>query len=117
MSNSSKTQETIRTIKDVERDIIGQKERLDDLYNEGKELYYQAIINGGLRSKDRFEEKVETHPKPKYARKPHPLNGVLVGRYFWTEEFVDEDSGESVFIERSQIVRENGEWVISTPFG
>ena len=36
----------------------------------------------------------------------------LIGRVYWKEHFVDEDSGELIEIERSQIVRENGKFIV-----
>ena len=37
----------------------------------------------------------------------------LIGRVFWKEHFVDEDSGELIEIERNQIIRENGKFIVS----
>lgn len=58
----------------------------------------------------RFEEKIESHPKAKWERKPHSLDGKLVGRIFWNEDFLDGDTGEKITIERQQVVRVDGEW-------
>jgi hypothetical protein len=61
----------------------------------------------------RFEEKIEeSHPRSKYKKKPHWLDGKLVGRIFWNENFKDEHTGEVITIERQQIVRVNGEWCL-----
>jgi len=57
-----------------------------------------------------FEEKIESHPKRKYQRKTNFLDGKLVGRIFWKENFKDESTGDVVTIERQQVVRVNGEW-------
>lgn len=35
----------------------------------------------------------------------------LIGRLHWKEYFLDEDTDEKMSIERSHIVRKNGEWV------
>lgn len=34
----------------------------------------------------------------------------IIGRVHWKEEFKDEDTGEGIFVDRSQVVRVNGEW-------
>lgn len=36
----------------------------------------------------------------------------LIGRVYWKEHFVDEDTGKLIEIERSQKVRENGKFII-----
>lgn len=36
----------------------------------------------------------------------------LIGRIHWNEDFKDDDTGETVSIERSEIVRVDGEWVV-----
>ena len=36
----------------------------------------------------------------------------LIGRVYWKEHFVDEDSSELIEIERNQIIRENGKFIV-----
>ena len=36
----------------------------------------------------------------------------LIGRVYWKEHFVDEDTGKKIEIERSQKVRENGKFIV-----
>ena len=36
----------------------------------------------------------------------------LIGRVYWKEHFVDEDSGELIEIERNCKVRENGKFIV-----
>jgi hypothetical protein len=77
------------------------------------EEYLSLIREGYLLSDDeqRFEEKVESHPILKYKRKPHPWDGKLVGRIYWTEEFTDEGTGDKILIDRQRVVRVNNVWV------
>ena len=63
----------------------------------------------------RFEEKIEQHPKQKWERKSNKLDGKLVGRIFWKEDFIDEDNGEVITVERQQVVRVDGEWAQPFP--
>ena len=37
---------------------------------------------------------------------------VLIGRIYWKENFLDEDTGNHIPIVRNVIVRRNGEWLI-----
>lgn len=44
------------------------------------------------------------------SRRPKVTEKQLVGRIHWNEEFKDEDTGKSIFIERSEVVRIDGVW-------
>lgn len=44
-------------------------------------------------------------------RRPKVTETRLVGRKHWKEDFTDEGTGEIFTIERSRVVRVNGEWV------
>lgn len=55
-----------------------------------------------------FTEKAETVKEKvngKWVKK-----GVLIGRINWIETFLDEDTGEAIKIQRSDIVRVDGKW-------
>jgi len=83
-------------------------QKIKAIKEENIELAKQAILL--CDETQRFEEKIESHPKAKYQRKPHWLDGKLVGRIFWNEDFKDEDTGKVITIERQQVVRIDGEW-------
>ena len=83
--------------------------KIEALKRENIELAKQAILLSD--EVQQFTEEIEAHPKSKYQRKPNYLDGKLVGRIHWKESFKDEDTGKSIEIERSQIVRIDGEWV------
>lgn len=93
--------------------IKAKKEKLlkkiDDLENQILELDRQDI----LLSDDfrRFEEKVESHPIVGRQKKQHCLDGKLVGRIFWKELFMDDETGKEITIERQRVVRVDGEWI------
>lgn len=83
--------------------------RIEELRLENIELARQAFL---LSDENQwFTEKIESYPKSKYQRKPNFLDGKLVGRINWNENFMDEDTGDVISIERTQIVRINGQWV------
>jgi len=50
------------------------------------------------------EEDVLVSGRPKVYEKK------LVGRVHWKEKYADKDGGSPIVIERSQIVKINGEW-------
>jgi len=43
--------------------------------------------------------------------RPKKYETKLIGRIHWNEDFVDEDDGRVVTIERRQTVRVNGDWL------
>ena len=84
-------------------------DKIEALKRENIELAKQAILL--TDEVQQFSEEIESHPKSKYQRKPKYLDGKLVGRIHWKESIKDEDTGKSIEIERSQIVRIDGERV------
>jgi hypothetical protein len=84
-------------------------DKIEGLKREIIELTKQAMLLSD--EVQQFSEEIESHPKVKYQRKPHYLDGKLVGRIHWKELFQDEDTGNPIEIQRSQIVRINGEWI------
>ena len=83
---------------EIQRKIQENQQKIKSLEKENIELNRQAIMLSDETS--RFEEKIESHPKAKYQRKPNWLDGKLVGRIFWEEHFKDEDNNETITIER-----------------
>lgn len=56
----------------------------------------------------RFEEKEELVTKREGRKKI--LVPCLIGRIHWKEDFKDDDTGGTITIERSRVVRVNGVW-------
>lgn len=56
-----------------------------------------------------FTEEIEKYTERVNRKKVHGER--LVGRIHFTQHFIDESTGISIPIERTQIVRINGEWV------
>lgn len=83
--------------------------KIEELKRDNIELAKQAILLSD--EKQQFIEKIESHPRAKYQRKDNYLDGKLVGRIHWKEDFKDEDTGEKITIDRSRLVRIDGEWV------
>jgi hypothetical protein len=93
---------------EIEIKILDIHKKIEVLEKEIIELKKENILF--CDENQWFEEKIESHPKLKYQRKNNFLDGKLVGRVFWKEDFKDEDTGEVITIERQQVVRINGEW-------
>jgi len=84
-------------------------DKIEALKTENLELSKQACL---LCDEEQwFTEEIESHPKQKWQRKSHELDGKLVGRIHWMEGFRDEDTGQVIQIERQKIVRVDGQWV------
>jgi len=85
------TKENITKLRIEEVQVTDDKYR----YEEKEETWYKEISNGRGKRRSKVPE---TH---------------MVGRRYWTERFYDEDNKELyVDIERSEIVRIDGEWAI-----
>lgn len=56
-----------------------------------------------------FEEKMESFVR-RSKRKKETIQH-LIGRVYWNENFIDEDTGAVVTINRSRVVRQDGEWL------
>lgn len=96
-----------RTRQDIANDIAELQEQRKALQERAVQLNRENI----LLSDDEqwFTETEETwtrrvgRKREKYTR--------LVGRINWKEDFTDEDTGEKLSINRSEVVRVDGEWV------
>lgn len=101
-------------VEDMTRDQL--QERMDaiekdikDKYSIAKELFYRQLML--CDDKQRYEEKIEIETY-RISRKKHTRER-LVGRIYWSEYFEDEDRpGHGVTVERSQIVRQDGAWIV-----
>lgn len=83
--------------------------QIESLENENIELERQSLLLSD--EYQRFEEKIESHPKTRGQKKRNYLDGKLVGRVYWKSTFLDEDTGEVLTFDRQRIVRVDGEWV------
>ncbi len=90
----------------LEAKIESKKSQIEKLESEIIELTKETLLLSD--EKQWFVEKEETRVISKRPKKEETL---LVGRIYWKEDFGDEDTGDVVTVERSEVVRENGEWV------
>ncbi len=83
--------------------IASNAKKIHALHQKNIELSKEELL---LSDKQQwYTETTETHGKGKNKKE------YLIGRINWKEDFKDEDTGEVVTIERSQVVRQNGEWI------
>lgn len=90
------------TRKQLRKRMYENIEKIAHLHKENNDIKKQMML---LTDKEQqFSEKKEVHGKGKNKKE------YLVGRIQWKEDFVDEDTDEVITIERSAIVRVDGEW-------
>jgi len=85
---------------ELEAKIKANELQLKRLFNENIDLRDEINISG------KYSEKEETFIFGKGKSKRSET--FLIGRRHWTETFKDEDTGERIDIERSEICRVNG---------
>lgn len=94
------------TRKKINKEIELRKNKIQALKDEIIEFTKQGLLL--CDSKQRFEEKEEVWT---IKKRPKITETVLAGRIYWREGFRDEDTGKIIYIERSRLVRQNGEWL------
>jgi len=87
---------------EIEAELIKKRKAIEYLQQEIIDLRRKAVL---LSDETQwFTEKMETLGRGKKKRE------TLVGRIHWNEGFKDEDSGEIITVQRTRIVRFDGEW-------
>ncbi len=64
----------------------------------------------GILLSDKYQQFTEEEEDVLICGRPKKYETKLIGKIHWKEDFVDEDTHEVITINRSQIVRVNGEW-------
>ena len=95
----------MRTRKDIRADISAKEKQSQQLEKEKKELILEDIQF--CDEEQWYTEAEETH---EVSKRPKKEETFMVGRKHWKEEFKDEDTKQSIWIDRSRVVRINGEW-------
>ena len=90
----------------IQRKINNKIAFIDNLKNEILELRRQEVLIS-----DKNQQFVEKEEQVLISGRPKVYETKLVGRIFWKEKFIDQDDPKHpIFIERTQVVRINGEW-------
>lgn len=96
----------MKTRKQITKAIEAKFEKIKTLKAEIIELRKEDLLLND--KKQQFTEKDE---EVLISGRPKKYETRLVGRIHWKEDFVDEDNGSVITIDRSQVVRVNGEWI------
>ncbi len=85
-------------------------DKIEDLKKQNIKLAKELCLLSD--EKQWFTEKEEERI---VSKRPKKTEKILVGRIYWKEFFKDDDypndESKGVWIERSQVVRVNGEWM------
>lgn len=96
----------MRTRQQIQEEIKDRNDKIIVLRDEIIELNKEAVLL--CDDKQWFTEEVETHTvgrgKNKEVRTP------LIGRINWKQDFKDGDTDNVITIDRSRVVRIDGEW-------
>lgn len=95
------------TTKMIESLIDKKKVEINKLANEISDLMDKLVFQ------DEGFKEIDSIIKIKTGRKKSDSKEIPIkeGRKYWTEDFVDEDNGEVISIERSELVAINGKRV------
>jgi len=85
--------------------VEAKLEKIKQIKTEIIELNREAVLLSD--KKQQFTEKEE---EVLICGRPKKYETKLIGRIHWKDDFVDEDTGDVITIDRTQIVRINGEW-------
>ncbi len=90
----------------INEQIAAKKDVISKMKSEIIALEREAFLL--CDEHQRFEENEEDII---ISRRPRKVKKALVGRIYWREKFKDEYTGRGVWINRTRIVRLNGEWI------
>lgn len=96
---------SVRRRADINQEITQKRELIAEIKSE-----IIALIKENLLLCDETQRFEETEEEVIISRRPKKTERLLIGRIHWKEEFMDESTGQSIWIERSQVVRINGVW-------
>lgn len=98
----------MKTRSEIQVEISIKKDQIGRLNSNIKNLEREALMLSD--SKQQYTEKEEQHTF-KEGRK-NVVKTVLVGRIHWKESYIDESTGKRVYIQRSRMVKQGGEWLV-----
>lgn len=88
----------------IEKKIEKNNQKIKLLELQNRNLFLQS-----LEISDKKQQYNESEVEIGRGKKKEK---VLMGKITWKENFMDEDTGKLIEIERSQYVKRNGVWVI-----
>lgn len=97
----------------TKRERLAEKIRLNNLKIKElqKKNFLLAIEAIQISDKNqKYSEKIEKIARLENRKKVY--EDVLIGKVTWKENFIDEETGEAVVIERNSVVRRNDRWYV-----
>lgn len=94
------------TVRLMQNKIKNRLDKIEKLQSEIKELERKIMTTS-----DSKQQYVEVNEEVLVCGRPKKYETKLIGRLNWKQHFTDEDTGESVTIDRSTLVKVNGEFV------
>lgn len=95
-----------RKRKTINKMINARIERINQLKSEIIKLNKESILLS-----DKQQQFTEEEEEVLVCGRPKKFETKLIGRIHWKEDFIDEDTGNVITIDRTQTVRVNGEWI------
>jgi len=96
----------MKTRKQIENLIKTKQRKINALSDEIDLLRIEELQI--CDSEQTYEEKEEEWV---VKRRPITKETHVIGRVHWDEDFIDEDTGDVVTINRSRLVRKDGIWI------
>ncbi len=93
--------------KKIEAKIAKNQELITQLRKKNKSLYYESLILS-----DNVQQYIEEEKEVTISKRPKVTKKIIRGMIQWNEDFRDESTGEIVTIQRHQVVKEDGEWIV-----
>ena len=87
--------------------IKSKTKKISDLENEISLLKIQEV-----QISDKYQIYVECIEDVITSRRPKVIEKMLIGKILWKEDFLDEDTGQVISIDRSSTVRRDDVWFV-----
>ena len=95
------------------REIIRKKIEETEEKIRFYQVELQKIKEENLLFSDEQQWFVEKEEEVKFRQNRKVVTeNKLIGRVFWKQRFLDEDTGKAIEVVRNQIIRENGEFIV-----
>ena len=91
-------------------EVVAEQEKLREQFNNLVE-YEQELLREYAKISDNTSQYVETEEDYYISKRPKKVEKRTYGRIKFLQTFKDEDTKESVDIERSVVVNNNGKWI------
>lgn len=96
----------MRNRKQISNKVKKNLEKIKALEEQNIELLIESYLLS-----DKIQKYTEQEENILICGRPKKFETKTIGRIHWEEHFVDEETGNVISIERTQVVRVNGEWL------